>query len=230
VRPPEKLNYRLNDEGFRMNKDELHLIEKTEQRVRERMAGQQSGHGVDHVLRVVRLARQIQAEAGGDPLIIELAAWLHDIGDAKFHKGVERSGEFSRELLNEFGSSQETREHVVHIVDNISFRKRVDAKELSLEGKVVQDADRLDALGAIGIVRTIEYGAVVGEPFYLPENHALTSKTGVQHFHDKLFKLPGLLNTEPARRMAGQREQFMRAFIDQFLLECGQHASDSSEV
>jgi len=211
-----------------MNKDELHLIERTEKRVRERMAGQQSGHGVDHVLRVVRLARQIQAETGGDRLIIELAAWLHDIGDAKFHKGIERSGEFSRELLNELDVSQETTEHVAHIVDNISFRKGVDAKTLSLEGKVVQDADRLDALGAIGIVRTIEYGAVVGEPFYLPDNHALASRTGVQHFHDKLFKLSGLLNTEPARRMASQREQFMRAFIDQFFLECGEQANSNS--
>ncbi|WP_246146850.1 HD domain-containing protein [Rubripirellula lacrimiformis] len=181
------------------------------------MAGQAAGHGVDHVLRVLASARAIHQVVKCDLLIVELAALLHDIGDAKFHDGIERSAEFSRQILGELGADAATIDHVAHIVDNISFRKGESAKPLSLEGQVVQDADRLDALGAIGIVRTIEYGAAFGQPFYVAD--ADTAKTGVGHFHDKLFKLKSLMNTDAARQMAVEREQFMRRFLDQFLAE-----------
>ena len=103
-------------------------------------------------------------------------------------------------------------------------RQGSSAKELSLEGKIVQDADRLDALGAIGIVRTIEYGATVGQPFHVSDRND-SQKTGVGHFHEKLFKLRDLLNTAPARRIAGQRELFMQTFLDQFFDECGETES-----
>ena len=88
---------------------------------------------------------------------------------------------------------------------------------MSLEGQVVQDADRLDAIGAIGIVRAIEYGSSVGQPFYLPDPG--DTKTGIGHFHDKMFKVKDLLNTDAAREMAEEREAFMRSFLDQFLRE-----------
>lgn len=191
--------------------------------VRHRMSGQQAGHGVDHVLRVLQSARVIRAEVGGNALVIDLAVLLHDLGDAKFHDGVERSAQFAREILEPLQVDSKVIEHVAQIVDNISFRKRNHAAELSLEGKIVQDADRLDALGAIGIVRTVEYGATVGQPFY----DAIDSgnKTGIDHFYDKLFTLRELLHTEPARRMAVEREEFMRAFLDQFFRECGVHPS-----
>lgn len=195
------------------------MIDQVETIVRERMDGQAAGHGMDHVLRVLVSARAIQSEVGGDLNIVELAALLHDVGDAKFHDGKERSAEFAREILSDLGADDDLIEHVVHIVDNISFRKGESAKPLSLEGKIVQDADRLDALGAIGIVRTIEFGAAFGQPFYLPD--AGDSKTGVGHFHEKLFKLKDLLNTDAARRMAEERESLMRTFLDQFLRESG---------
>ncbi|CAD79169.1 MAG TPA: HD domain-containing protein [Rhodopirellula baltica] len=196
------------------------LVEKVEAIVRERMDGQAAGHGMEHVLRVLVSARAIQSEVGGDLQIVELAALLHDVGDAKFHEGVERSAEFAREILSGLGADFDLIEHVAHIVDNISFRKGDSAKPLSLEGKIVQDADRLDALGAIGIVRTIEYGSAFGQPFYLPD--AGDAKTGVGHFHEKLFKLKSLMNTDAGRRMAGDREAFMRTFLNQFLLEYGE--------
>ncbi len=195
------------------------LVKSVEAIVRERMDGQAAGHGMDHVLRVLRAACMIQAEAGGDLKLIELAALLHDVGDAKFHDGVERSAEFAREILSELGASETMIQHVAHIVDNISFRKGDSAKPLSLEGRVVQDADRLDALGAIGIVRTIEYRAAFGQPFYFPNGS--DAKTGVGHFHDKLFKLKLLMNTDAGRRMAEDPEAFMRTFLDQFMRECG---------
>jgi uncharacterized protein len=197
------------------------IVEQVATIVRQRMAGQQAGHGIDHLQRVLKTAKEIQAEEGGDALVVELAAWLHDIGDAKFCDGVERSAEFSHEILTDLGLPAEIIDHVAHIVDNISFRKGSAAKELSLEGKIVQDADRLDALGAIGIVRTIEYGATMGQPFHVSDSSD-SQKTGVGHFHEKLFKLRGLLNTAPARRIAGQREQFMQTFLDQFFGECGE--------
>lgn len=198
------------------------LVQQTEAIVRRRMQGQAAGHGMDHVLRVLSSARAIQTETGGDLQIIELAALLHDVGDAKFHQGIERSGEFAREILRELGAQDELLAHVAHIVDNISFRKGVDASELSLEGKIVQDADRLDALGAIGIVRTIEYGASVGQPFY--RSGTEYEDTGVGHFYKKLFKLKSLMNTDAARRLAQQREMFMRSFLDQFFRECGKRS------
>jgi uncharacterized protein len=173
---------------------------------------------MDHVLRVLKLARQIHSQqADGDRLVIELAALLHDVGDAKFHGGKERSGEFSREILGELNVSREIIEHVADIVDRISFRKNVDPSTLCLEGKIVQDADRLDALGAIGIVRTIEYGAEFGQPFW--SSDPSVTKTGLGHFHEKLFKLKMLMNTAAARQIAEDRERFMRSFLHQFLLE-----------
>lgn len=196
----------------------MEMVQTVTDLVRQKLADQGAGHGMDHVLRVWEMARSIQAQTGGDRLIIELAALLHDIGDAKFHEGEERSGEFSREILSKLAVRSDVIEHVVEIVDKISFRKGIDASELSLEGKVVQDADRLDALGAIGIVRTIEYGAVKGQPFYCDDGSEV--KTGIAHFDEKLFKLRGLMNTQAGRRLAKEREDFMRKFIDQFYLEC----------
>lgn len=200
----------------------LNLVDRTQLIVAERLRDQQAGHGMDHVLRVLAMSRTIQGEVGGDRVVVELAALLHDVGDAKFHGGQERSAEFSREILNSLQAPASLIDHVAAIVDNISFRKGTDANTLTLEGKIVQDADRIDAIGAIGIVRTIEYGAVVGQPFYRHHDDADDSKTGIGHFHEKLFKLCGLLNTEPARRMAHQREQFMRTFIEQYLDEFGE--------
>lgn len=193
------------------------LVERTEVAVGRMMGGQSAGHGMDHVRRVLASAREIWAEAGGDRETIELAALLHDVGDAKFHNGVERSGEFTRKILADLNADSDLIEHVAHIVDNLSFRKRDSAEPLSLEGKVVQDADRLDALGAVGIVRTIEYGASIGQPFHSadPSN----AKTGVAHFHEKLFKLKSMMNTDAGRRLAEEREKFMRQFLDQFLQE-----------
>lgn len=196
------------------------IVDQTQTEVARRMEGQGAGHDMDHVLRVLRTARELQKTAGGNLFIIELAALLHDIGDAKFHHGVERSGEFATEILNSLAVDSPTVEHVVHIVENLSFRKRETADPLSAEGRIVQDADRLDALGAVGIVRTIEYGACKGQPFFAPDRNDI--KTGVQHFYDKLFRLRELMNTQAGRRLALEREVFMRDFLKQFYLECGQ--------
>lgn len=193
------------------------LVRQTKSIVLNRMADQQAGHGGDHIIRVLANARQIQSQTGGDLVIVELAALLHDLGDAKFHDGLERSAEFAREILTILGAERATIDHVAHIVDNISFRKSDTAEPLSLEGQIVQDADRLDALGAVGIVRTIEYGASIGQPFYL--SNPGDQKTGIGHFDDKLFKLKSLINTDAGLEIAIGREKFMRDFIEQFQRE-----------
>ncbi|MEO9594156.1 HD domain-containing protein [Rhodopirellula bahusiensis] len=198
------------------------ILRRVSNIVNQRMSDQQAGHGTDHVRRVHRTACEIQTQVGGDRLIVELAALLHDIGDAKFHDGIERSAEFSREILGDLGVEQPTIDHIAHIVDNLSFRKHETAEELSTEGKIVQDADRLDALGAIGIVRTIEYGATVGQPFHIAGNDPSVldgPKTGAGHFYQKLFRLREMLHTEPACQIAKDRERFMKTFLDQFLSE-----------
>ena len=190
------------------------LVDHVATIVRSRLDGQGAGHGFDHIQRVWNTARVIQTKTGGDLCVIELAALLHDIGDAKFHEGKERSKEFSTEILQSLGVGEDLIQHVGMIVDNISFRKRDSAEPLSLEGQIVQDADRLDALGAIGIVRTIEFGAAFNQPFYSDGDE--TQKTGIGHFHEKLFKLRDLMNTVAGRELAREREQFMHTFIAQF--------------
>ena len=195
------------------------VIDEVAAIVRDRLADQGAGHGFDHISRVWKTACSLQASVGGDRFVIELAALLHDLGDAKFHDGIERSKEFSIAILQDLGVDADVVIHVGNIVDNISFRKRETAEPLSLEGQVVQDADRLDALGAVGIVRTIEYGAAFNQPFYV-SNPERSQKTGIGHFHEKLFKLKDLMNTDAGKQIAEERENFMRSFIDQFKQEC----------
>ncbi|MFK7736354.1 MAG: HD domain-containing protein [Pirellulaceae bacterium] len=207
--------------------DNDELLNSVRELVHARMSGQGAGHDWDHVVRVLRTSEKLAAEVDADRFIVRLAALLHDIGDAKFHDGQEKSGEFSHEILAQVGVDSTTREAVIHIVENLSFRKREVSEELTLEGQVVQDADRLDALGAIGIVRTIEFGAWKQQPFYRRWNDADSKgsdnqPTGVGHFAEKLLRLRATLNTEPAREIALEREQFMRTFLTQYFAEIGE--------
>ncbi|QDV69352.1 putative hydrolase [Rosistilla carotiformis] len=202
-----------------MDREQCQCVEAVEQIVCQRMAGQAAGHDFDHVLRVRHAAQSLQAEVGGDRFVIELAALLHDIGDAKFQGGIERSGEFTQQILAEQPVASPVIPRVVEIVETISFRKRTDRSTLTLEAQIVQDADRLDALGAVGIVRTIEYGATVGQPFHCSQTESEPRPTGIDHFHEKLFRLTDLMNTDPARRIARQRHAFMQSFLDQYLRE-----------
>ncbi len=197
--------------------EQQRIVDAVRDRVRVRLDGQGAGHGMDHIARVHATACKLVVSEGGDRFVIELAAWLHDVGDAKFNDGEELSGQYSREILAEFEIDESLIGHVVSIVDCISFRKRTPIDQLSHEAKIVQDADRLDALGAVGIVRTIEYGAVKNQPFYEDD----LSRCGLGHFFEKLFKLHDLMNTEAARREAVEREKIMHQFLDQYCTECG---------
>jgi uncharacterized protein len=193
------------------------VIECVEREVHALLEQQGAGHGMDHILRVRECAMHLQSRLGGDAVVIELSALLHDVGDAKFHNGQERTGELSRQVLKRHGLPDSLVSHVIHIVENLSYRKRAVAEPLSMEGEIVQDSDRLDALGAAGIVRTIEYGQFKGQPFFDPLDPERPS--GVTHFRDKLFRISAMMHTAPAREIAHQREAFMKQFLNQYFEE-----------
>ncbi|HBE69904.1 MAG TPA: metal-dependent phosphohydrolase [Planctomycetaceae bacterium] len=181
-----------------------------------------AGHGLDHIRRVEDMACRLAAEHGGNLYVIRLASLLHDVGDAKFNNGQELSGRLAMQWLSELNVSAEVIKAVVEIVDQISFRHQTPANQLSHEAKIVQDADRLDAIGAVGIIRTIEYGASRGRPFYSADGTACT----LSHFFEKLLRLRGLLHTPLAIEIATDREALMLQFLDQYCQQCGLELDD----
>lgn len=209
----------------------MELINKTIELVKEKLEGTESGHDWFHIERVWKLSLHIQEKEGGDKLVIELAALLHDIADPKFHNGDET---VATKIVTEFLTGQkvdgETIDKVIFIIENMSFKNRNDApKELPLELKIVQDADRLDAIGAIGIARTFNFGGYKNNLMYHPdiqpklnqskEDYKKSNGTTINHFYEKLLLLKDLLNTKTAKEIAEQRHQFMLQFLDQFYKE-----------
>lgn len=209
----------------------MELIKKTIEFVKEKLEGTESGHDWFHIERVWKLSLKIQEKEGGDKLIIELAALLHDIADPKFHNGDET---VAAKIVNEFLSSQdldpEIIKKVIFIIENMSFKNRNDApKDLPLELKIVQDADRLDAIGAIGIARTFNFGGYKNNLMYHPdiepklnqskEEYKRSNGTTINHFYEKLLLLKDLLNTDTAKEIAEHRHQFMLQFLDEFYKE-----------
>jgi len=199
--------------------------------MRETLAGDASGHDPWHVQRVRRAALHIGRGEGADLYVVELAALLHDIADSKFHDGDEEIGpRRAMEWLASLGVEPVVVEQVGAIVRDLSFRGAgVEQRELTLEGQAVQDADRLDAIGAIGVGRAFAYGGHKGRPLYdpaiPPEAHATAERyksnrsPTLNHFHEKLLLLKDRLNTPTARALAERRHQFLEEFVERFLEE-----------
>ncbi len=195
------------------------------------MQGESSGHDWWHIYRVWQSSLYIGARENVDSDVVQLAALLHDIGDWKFHAGDESVGpRLAREWLQSLDVAENIITHVCTIIANLSFKGAdVKAAPLSLEGQVVQDADRLDAIGAIGIARAFAYGGSKGREMHDPEAqpvmHATFEQykaargTTINHFHEKLVLLKDRLNTPTARTLAEQRHAFMIEFLDQFNAE-----------
>lgn len=212
-------------------KSNMELINKTIELVKEKLEGTESGHDWFHIERVWKLSLHIQEKEGGDKLVIELAALLHDIADPKFHNGDETiATKIVTEFLTEQKVNQETIDKVIFIIENMSFKNRNDApKDLPLELKIVQDADRLDAIGAIGIARTFNFGGYKNNLMYHPEikpklaqskeEYKKSNGTTINHFYEKLLLLKDLLNTKTAKEIAEHRHQFMLKFLDEFYKE-----------
>ena len=209
----------------------MELIRKTINLVKEKLEGTESGHDWFHIERVWKLSLKIQEKEGGDKLIIELAALLHDIADPKFHNGDETlASKIVRNFLTEQNLDPSVMEKVIFIIENMSFKNRNDAPEnLPLELKIVQDADRLDAIGAIGIARTFNFGGYKNNLMYHPdikpklnqtkEEYKKSNGTTINHFYEKLLLLKDLLNTDTAKNIADHRHQFMLQFLEVFYNE-----------
>lgn len=209
----------------------MELINKTIELVKEKLEGTESGHDWFHIERVWKLSLKIHEKEGGNQLIIELASLLHDIADPKFHNGDETiASKIVNQFLTEQSLDPETIEKVIFIIENMSFKNRNDApKDLPLELKIVQDADRLDAIGAIGIARTFNFGGYKNNLMYHPdiepklnqskEEYKKSNGTAINHFYEKLLLLRDLLNTDTAKEIAEHRHQFMLQFLDEFYKE-----------
>lgn len=206
-------------------------IGKTIKFVKEKLEGAEAGHDWFHIERVWKLAKKIHEKEGGNLEVIELSALLHDIADPKFHNGNESlATQISSEFLKSIEVEEYKIEQVLHIIQNISFKNRSEAPEVSsLELQIVQDADRLDAIGAIGIARTFNFGGFKNNLMYHPdippklkmskEEYKKSNGTTINHFYEKLLLLKDLMNTETAKKIAAERHDFMLVFLDEFFKE-----------
>ncbi len=209
--------------------DRAHVLAEAEAFARAELARDASGHDWWHIVRVCALARTIAREEGADAFICELAALLHDLADAKIAGDEETGLARVRGWLVEHGADAETVAHVMEIIATMSFGGGAKPPMRTLEGRVVQDADRLDALGAVGIARAFAYGGSRGRLLYDPtvppqayvsaaEYHASAAPT-INHFYEKLLLLKDHMNTAYARRLAQERHRFMEAFLAEFFAE-----------
>ena len=205
-------------------------IEAIEQFVRTALAQEHSGHGFDHIQRVVNNARLIQRQVGAaDLTTIILAALLNDVIDEKIVTDVEQARQKVSAVLTDHGIEDDQQMAIFDIIDHMSFSKNINQRQtLSLEGQIVQDADRLDAIGAIGIGRTFMYGGAHDGVAYDPEiqpRAELTKanyrepSTVINHFYEKLFKLAATMNTQVAREIATARTQVMQDFVAEYIAE-----------
>ena len=179
--------------------------------VRELFQGNSDGHGLAHTMRVYRTAMRLaDGEPACDRLVVALAALLHDADDYKLFSTEDNA--HARAFLNSHGISPETADRVLAAVNAVSFHKNKGKRPETPEGQIVQDADRLDAIGAVGIARTFAFGGKHGRP---PEE-------SIAHFHEKLLLLKELMNTAGARALAEQRHRFMEDFLREWAQETGE--------
>jgi len=211
-----------------VNMSEIQVLSKTENYVKNWFANEGSGHDWWHIHRVRNMALKIADAEGGNLFTIEMTALLHDIDDWKINgnKKTLKAETWLRKIKTDEYEVQK----MIEIIDQVSFKGAgVATNATSIEAKIVQDADRLDAIGAIGIARTFAYGGNKGRPIYLPEikpelhNDFDSYKKGtaptINHFYEKLLLLKSRLNTPTAIEMAKKRHIFMEQFLEQFFME-----------
>jgi len=207
------------------------LIHHTINFVKQQLEGAEGGHDWFHIQRVYNNALNIANGEQCNLLIVQLGALLHDVADSKFHNGDETVGpRVATAFLESHGVDAETIAHVVAIIENISFKGgNFEKKFSSIELDIVQDADRLDALGAIGIARTFNYGGFKNRPLYNPEivpavdmdkeQYKASASPTLNHFYEKLLLLKDRMNTETGRKLAEGRHKYMEGFLAQFYAE-----------
>ncbi len=199
------------------------LIEHFEQYAKEKLKDIDSGHDYQHALRVRKAALEIAAIEGGDLVIIELSSLLHDCIDSKFFDSKKELQLINDALLSEH-LDDESCIRILHVIENISFTSQKSGVDSSsLEVQIVRDADRLDALGAIGIARTFNYGGFKKRIFFdeniFPANYPESTEPTINHFFEKLFRLKDMMHTQTARQVAIARHLYLYEFLKQFFSE-----------
>lgn len=207
------------------------LINKTILFVKEKLENAEGGHDWFHIERVFKNAVLISKNEVCDVTVVKLGALLHDIADSKFHDGDETVGpRIAREFLESENVDEEIIMHVVNIIENISYKGgNFEKKFSSIELDVVQDADRLDAIGAIGIARTFNYGGFKNKALYDPniapnssmtkEEYKKNDSPTLNHFYEKLLLLKDKMNTQTGKQIAQERHRYMEGFLAQFYAE-----------
>jgi len=193
--------------------------------VKERFSGDSSGHDYFHTLRVYKMAMNIQKKEGGDEEIMAYASLLHDVDDHKLFP----NGHAAKDYLEGEGFASAKVERILKIIKDVSYKGSDSVSPDTLEGQIVQDADRLDAIGALGIARAFAYGGskhrVMHDPDVKPKlsmNEKETfvhEGTSVNHFYEKLLKLKGMMNTKTAKEIAEDRTKYMENYLEEFFAE-----------
>ena len=215
-----------------MNEFQTKIIQETHQYIRQVFKNEGSGHDWWHILRVRNLAVKIAGREGGDLFIIEMAALLHDLDDRKL-SGNKKANR-AKNWLQQVEAGNEEQKRILQIIDEVSFKGAgVATKATSLESEIVQDADRLDAIGAIGIARTFAYGGSKGRLIFDPDIHPVKHRDfesyknnrapTINHFYEKLLLIKERLNTKTALEMAETRHDFMEEFLRRFFSEWENH-------
>lgn len=207
----------------------MDIIDQALSYVEEFFSRDFSGHDYFHTLRVFKMATHIATKEQADLQIVQLAALLHDVDDRKLSPQTCAEKANARRFLRENGADEATVERICQIIGEISYAGKDSVTPTSLEGQCAQDADRLDAIGAIGIARAFAYGGnhnrLMHHPDIAPlkdmgkEEYHNHESTTVNHFYEKLFLLPQMMNTSTAKEIASSRERYMQAFMDEFLAE-----------
>ena len=206
------------------------MIDKTKEFVKNKLYGEGSGHDWFHIERVYNLAKYIGKKEKADSFIVEMCALLHDIDDWKFSNTNDIQTTVTENFLKSINIDGSSLEQIIKIIQTMSFKGGiVDSTQTTIEGKVVQDADRLDAIGAIGIARTFAYGGHKNRLIYDPDIKPMDFKSleevknaenhTINHFYEKLLKLKDLMNTDTAKELAEKRHKFMENFLEEFYEE-----------
>ena len=203
-------------------------IDATVQFVQKELAGAEGGHDWWHIYRVWKNSQLLLKEENANSLVVELGALLHDIADSKFHGGDETiAPKKARAFLESIQVEEEVIQHVINIINNISFKGSFEGQKFkSIELDIVQDADRLDAIGAIGIARTFNYGGFKNRAIYDPtvppnlnmtkEEYKKSTAPTINHFYEKLLLLKDMMNTPTGIKIAEKRHEYMEDYLQQF--------------
>jgi uncharacterized protein len=213
--------------------DRNKILRLTEDFVKDNLKGYDSGHDWWHICRVRRLALYInEREKTTDPFIVEITALLHDTADSKFSTGDSSVGYSLIEEFMEKAGLAELKEQVIGVIKDISFsNKSIDRNLRDPLLQVIQDADRLDAIGAIGVARAFNYGGFRNNSIYDPEIRSdIQTNTTIGHFYQKLLKLRGLMNTATGKSLAEERHLFLEKFLDQFYREWDPNGEKSKRL